>query len=68
MFPTQISQASLKYYLFNIIDENDMLISIYNHLPEREAELFQKFYEESSADCQACMDILNRVSNFREAY
>ena len=61
MFPTQISRASLIYYLFGTIDENDLVNSFYNHLPEKEAEMLQKFNHSSS---QAATDIFAEFQIF----
>ena len=63
MFPTSISHASLKYHLFGTINDNDLLTSFYNHLPEKEAELLQKFNDMS---CQAAIDIFAECQIFEK--
>ena len=62
MFPTNISRVSLKYYLFGTINENDLLTSFYNHLPENEAKLLQRFNDNMS--CQAVIDIFAEYQIF----
>jgi len=57
IFPRVISYASLKFYFYNQLNEEELLASFYKFLPEREGNLFEHF-DASPETVRACMDVL----------
>ena len=61
MIPSRLSRNCFKYYLFEIISDEELITSFSNFVTPLEAERIKNF---TSSDTQSIMDILFEDSNF----
>ncbi|XP_066931705.1 uncharacterized protein [Clytia hemisphaerica] len=65
IFPHNISYASFKFYLYSELNDEELLSSFYNFLPERLANVFENF-DGSSGNVNCCMNVLSDFSIFAQ--
>ena len=65
VFPVQLSKCSLKYNLFNAVEDVDLIEGFLQFIYERESKFFAKFKNENDKDCSdAILDVLSDFNIF----